>query len=133
MKGPVSGSGKARPTAARLFLLACILCLAAVVLVESGEYLLSARRKVTCITAEAPAEQLLPGEAKEEQRMSINDATPDALQRTPGVGPALAQAILDTREEMGGFAFWEEVLEVPGIGRKRLDALAEYFFCPLPQ
>lgn len=126
---------QARPAAAaRLFLLLSALCLAALVLTEAGEYLLSARRESVRLSADAPASpRLLPnGEGVEERRVSINEATLESLQQAPGIGPALAQAILDAREEIGSFAFWEELLDVPGIGQKRLDALAEYFYCPLP-
>ena len=65
-------------------------------------------------------------------KMDINRASAYDLQKVPGIGPVLSQAIIDYRRAKGGFHFLEEVLDVPGIGEKRFRALSELFFCQAP-
>ncbi len=55
--------------------------------------------------------------------INLNTATLEQLDTLDGVGPGIAQRILDYREQHGGFRRVEELAEVPGIGDKRLAAL----------
>ena len=55
--------------------------------------------------------------------VNLNTATLEQLDTLDGVGPGIAQRILDYREQHGGFRRVEELAEVPGIGAKRLAAL----------
>ena len=55
--------------------------------------------------------------------VAVNSADADELDTLPGVGEVLAQRILDTRNECGGFAYPEDLLLVKGIGTKKLEAL----------
>ena len=57
--------------------------------------------------------------------VDINTATPEQLDELDGIGPGMAGAILEYREEHGGFGSVEELGQVPGIGEKRLAALRE--------
>jgi competence protein ComEA len=57
--------------------------------------------------------------------LNINTATLEQLDELDGIGPTTAQAILDYREEQGGFGAVEELGEVPGIGDVRLASLRE--------
>ncbi|MGW0819981.1 helix-hairpin-helix domain-containing protein [Streptomyces sp. NPDC002845] len=51
--------------------------------------------------------------------ISLNTATPDQLDTLPGVGPVLAQHIIDYRTQHGGFRSVDELREVNGIGDRR--------------
>jgi competence protein ComEA len=55
--------------------------------------------------------------------VNLNTATLEQLDTLDGVGPGIAQRILDYRQQHGGFRRVEELGEVPGIGAKRLTAL----------
>lgn len=56
--------------------------------------------------------------------VNVNTANVDELCALTGVGPALAQRIIDERETNGLFAYGEDLLAVKGIGQKTLDRLA---------
>ena len=58
-------------------------------------------------------------------RVRINSASVSELQQLPGIGPALAQRIVDTRSR-GRFASVEDLLRVPGIGKAKLAKLRDY-------
>lgn len=58
--------------------------------------------------------------------VSINSADQTALETIPGIGPVRAAAILAYRDERGGFATLEELLEVSGIGPATYEALLPY-------
>jgi competence protein ComEA len=52
--------------------------------------------------------------------ININSATLEELESLPGIGPSLGQRILDYRDENGPFRSVDELLNVSGIGEKRL-------------
>ena len=57
--------------------------------------------------------------------VNINTATAEELETVTGIGPVLAQAILDYRAEHGDFRTLDELLEVRGIGSAKLDAMRD--------
>lgn len=59
------------------------------------------------------------------QSVRINSASAGELQQLPGIGPALAQRIVDTRSR-GRFTSAEDLLRVPGIGKAKLAKLRDY-------
>ena len=57
--------------------------------------------------------------------MNINTADADALDALPGIGPATAAAIIEHRGKIGAFGSVDELLDVPGIGEAKLEALRD--------
>jgi competence protein ComEA len=57
--------------------------------------------------------------------LDLNTATVGQLDALPGVGPAIAQAIVAYRDKHGAFASVEDLADVPGIGPAKLDALRD--------
>lgn len=55
--------------------------------------------------------------------VNLNTATLEQLQTLDGVGPGIAQRILDYREQNGGFRRVEDLGAVSGIGVKRMATL----------
>ncbi|MFC8006456.1 helix-hairpin-helix domain-containing protein [Streptomyces olivaceus] len=57
--------------------------------------------------------------------VSLNTGTADQLETLPGVGPVLAQHIIDYRTQHGGFRSVDELREVNGIGERRFADLRD--------
>lgn len=55
--------------------------------------------------------------------VDLNTATAEQLEALPGVGPATSKAILAYRTSHGRFRSVTELLDVPGIGPAKLEAL----------
>lgn len=67
-----------------------------------------------------------PVRSAEHFRLDLNDATAEELESLPGIGPALAEHILERRAELGGFRTREDVLSVSGIGEATYTAIEPY-------
>ncbi|MFQ5348995.1 MAG: ComEA family DNA-binding protein [Thermoanaerobaculia bacterium] len=61
-----------------------------------------------------------------EGKVNINDASVEQLALLPRVGPAVAQRIVDFREQNGDFKSAEDLMLVRGIGEKTFERLAPY-------
>lgn len=53
--------------------------------------------------------------------ININTATAEELQQLPGIGPAYAGRILEWRVQNGRFTSIDQLIEIRGIGEKRLE------------
>ena len=58
--------------------------------------------------------------------ININTATSTQLQALPGIGPTYAQRIIDYRSANGPFTSASQLLNISGIGEKRLAAIWDY-------
>ena len=58
-------------------------------------------------------------------KININTATADQLDTLPGIGPKLANAIVEHRQKHGGFQKIGDLMLVDGIGQGRLDKIAD--------
>lgn len=58
-------------------------------------------------------------------RIDLNRATEAELTLLPGIGPSLARALVEARDRHGGFADWDAVDEVRGVGPAKLETLKQ--------
>jgi competence protein ComEA len=56
---------------------------------------------------------------------SLGSATEEQLDEIDGIGPTLAERIVEYRTENGGFRSLDELQDVDGIGEKRFETLRE--------
>jgi len=55
--------------------------------------------------------------------INLNTAAIEQLDQLPGLGPTLAQGIVEFREKVCGFRRMKELLAVPGISERRRQVL----------
>lgn len=73
--------------------------------------------------AATPCPEEEPSREAGQARVNLNTADAELLQTLPGIGPALARRIIEHRERWGPFTDPRQLLEVSGIGEKRLEQL----------
>lgn len=92
--------------------------------VVDGEQVRLPRQGETVVAPAAPAPGAPPG-GTPAGPLDLNAATLDQLDGLDGIGPVLAQRILDWRTQQGRFTSVDELGEVEGIGAKLLDRLRD--------
>ena len=60
---------------------------------------------------------------KKDKKININTATQAELEEITGIGPSLAQKIIEYRESNGKFKDIEELKNVSGIGDKKFESM----------
>ena len=86
------------------------------------------------ITAERAPEQTVralpePEPAPEEApRLDLNRASLAELEALPGIGPVLAERIVDWRSANGPFVSAEQIMDVEGIGEKKFDEIRDSIY-----
>lgn len=66
---------------------------------------------------------------EDEGLININQADVDMLCEIPGIGESRAMAIVEYREEHGGFTTMEELMQVPGIKEGIYARISSYIEC----
>lgn len=60
-------------------------------------------------------------------RVNLNQAGIEALTSVKGIGPSLAQRIIDYRNVNGQYQCVSELINIRGIGQSKYEAIKEYF------
>ena len=74
---------------------------------------------------------VLPGATEEtssnssQELININTASVEELDSLPGIGPTIAQRIIDYRDENGPFQTIEDILNVSGVGPSTFDQIKD--------
>ncbi|MEQ8186966.1 MAG: helix-hairpin-helix domain-containing protein [Candidatus Eremiobacterota bacterium] len=63
---------------------------------------------------------------KTKGKIDINEATLADLDSIPGIGPVIAQRIIEHRNSSGNFKRVEDIKEVKGIGEKTFEKIKDY-------
>jgi len=75
------------------------------------------------VFAPAPAPANQPPAPGPTEKISINRGTLEELDRLPGVGPKIAERIIQYRQTHGYFRSLEQLKEVPGIGDRNFERM----------
>ncbi len=93
-----------------------------------GEYVVRTEGVQTEAAAPSSAEEEAPAgppEPTAEHPLNINTAEEAELDMLPGIGPVLAQRIVEYRQANGPFAATEEIMQVDGIGESTYEELQD--------
>ena len=64
--------------------------------------------------------------SEEKQLIDVNQASAEDFSRLPGIGPKLAERIVDFRKKQGPFRRIEDLLAIEGIGYGKWKAIRPY-------
>ena len=75
---------------------------------------------------QSPAPTTTNRDASAARTINVNTATPAQLELLPGIGPALASRIIESRRSQGPFRRLDDLQRVRGIGPKTAEAIAQH-------
>ena len=75
---------------------------------------------------ETKPKETTPKEPEVSFPVNINKANKQQLMALPGIGETLAQRIIDNRNANGPFSSVDQLINIKGIGEKRLETLRPY-------
>lgn len=64
--------------------------------------------------------------------VDINAADSSALDELPGIGGYFASRIISYREELGGYSYKEQLMDLPHFDREKFDGLSDLIICTAP-
>jgi competence ComEA-like helix-hairpin-helix protein len=115
-----------------LFLAALLLIGGAVVIYQKSQAVICPEVIITEVESAASTEgrgQLSSGAVTAEMltryKININTAPADSLELLPGIGPHLAQRIVEHRKQSGRFDRVDDLADVKGIGPTKLRAVRD--------
>jgi competence protein ComEA len=88
--------------------------------VSDGQHVYVPRLGEVDPPVQPPSDQSAPG-----SQININTADLAALDTLPGIGPVIAQRILDYRQANGPFDRIEDIMDVPGIGEGTFEKIRD--------
>jgi competence protein ComEA len=77
-----------------------------------------------------PASAASAPETASPSKINLNTATLDQLDSLPGIGPSLAQRIIEYRTNSGPFQSVDDLLKIKGIGQSLVDKIRELVEAP---
>ncbi len=80
---------------------------------------------IALATPSGPDEAPHMGFVAADPRLDLNAATLEQLDGLPGIGPVLAQAILNERDRLGGFTSIEQLERIDGISGRMVEELRQ--------
>ena len=83
-------------------------------------------RRMTIQYVEIPAVEDSSTTLDDADKVDLNTATAEDLMKIDGIGESYANRIIEYREEIGGYTFLEQLLDVAGIGEKKYQNLLKY-------
>lgn len=117
---------KGKPTKTEWLLLAMAAIFLIGLLATPTEEAVSIGTGVTVITQRQAEEEVTPAAPEDVGPININTAGADDLDTLPGIGPVLAQRIIEYRAAHGPFQKVNDLLEVKGIGPATLDKVRDH-------
>ncbi|MEO8341234.1 MAG: helix-hairpin-helix domain-containing protein [Nitrospirota bacterium] len=91
-------------------------------MVSSGNRATVVSPSSVALVTEDPSAAAVPKRLHQDL-LDLNRATEQDFNALPGIGPKLAERIMEYRQSVGGFHSLDELLSVKGIGKKKFEQI----------